>query len=323
MNRRMWPLVLAGAALVAVGCGGREEREEEAAESAAQEKHEKAQTERPLASIDWKQVDAGLGKSGALQPDGAYKTGMPRSDLHVTAAGVAVKPTLALGSWVAFKQVSDTEAMLMSDLVLLESEVGPVLAKLQDGGIEQTALHNHLLHESPRVMYMHIGGHGTPGRLATAVHAALALTKTPFGAPPAAAPPASLGIDSAQIAQILGFHGKVNGGVYQVGVPRAEKVTADGVDVPPSMGLATAINFQPTGGGKAAITGDFVLIGSEVNPVIRALRDNGIAITALHSHMLDDSPRLFFMHYWANDDALKLARGLRAALDKMNVKKAG
>ncbi|PYP57702.1 MAG: peptidase M23 [Gemmatimonadetes bacterium] len=280
------------------------------------------QAQQPLAPVDWKQVDAGLGKSGALQPDGAYKVGMPRSDLHVTVGGVAVKPPLALGSWVAFKQVSDTETMLMGDLVLLESEVGPVLGKLQEGGIEQTALHNHVLHESPRVMYMHIGGHGAPARLAAAIHAALALTTTPFGAP-GAAPAGSLGIDSAQIGQILGYHGKVNGGVYQVGVPRAEKITADGIDVPTSMGLATAINFQPTGGGKTAITGDFVLIGNEVNPVIRALRDNGIAITALHSHMLTDSPHLFFMHYWANDDALKLAHGLRAALDKMNIKKAG
>jgi len=280
------------------------------------------QAQQPLAPVDWKQVDAGLGKSGALQPDGAYKVGMPRSDLHVTVGGVAVKPPLALGSWVAFKQVSDTETMLMGDLVLLESEV-PVLGKLQDGGLEQTALHNHVLHESPRVMYMHIGGHGAPARLAAAIHAALALTRTPFGAPAAAAPAGSFGIDSAQIGQILGYHGKVNGGVYQVGVPRAEKITADGIDVPTSMGLATAINFQPTGDGKTAITGDFVLIGNEVNPVIRALRDNGIAITALHSHMLTDSPHLFFMHYWANDDALKLAHGLRAALDKMNIKKAG
>jgi len=281
------------------------------------------QGQQPFAPIDWKQVDAGLGKSGTLQPDGAYKVGMPRGDLHVTAAGVALKPALALGSWVAFKQVSDTQAMLMGDLVLLEAEVGPVLAKLQEGGIEQTALHNHLLHESPHVMYMHIGGHGPPAKLAAAVHAGLALTGTPLGAAPAAPPAASPGIDTAQIGQILGFHGRVNGGVYQVGVPRAETITADGVEVPPSMGLATAINFQPTGGGKAAITGDFVLIGDEVNPVIRALRDNGIAITALHSHLLTDSPHLFFMHYWANDDALKLAHGLRAALDKMNVKKAG
>ncbi len=281
------------------------------------------QAQQPLAPIDWKQVDAGLGKSGALQPDGAYKIGLPRSDLHVTAAGVAVKPALALGSWVAFEQVSDTEAMLMGDLVLLESEVSPVLGKLQDVGIEQTALHNHLLHESPRVMYMHIAGRGAPARLATALHSALALTATPFGAPSAAAPAGSFGIDTAQIGPILGYHGRVNGGVYQVGVPRAEKITTDGVAVPPSMGVATAINFQPTGAGNAAITGDFVLIGNEVNPVIRALRDNGIAVTALHSHMLTDSPRLFFMHYWANDDALKLAHGLRAALDKMNVRKAG
>src|SRR2546426_4647651 len=146
---------------------------------------------------------------------------------------------------------------------------------------------------------------------------------TPLGAPPPPAPipEGTLGIDTAQIGAILGYHGKVNGGVYQVGVPPAEVVTADGIVVPPSMGLATAINFQPTGGSNAAITGDFVLLATEVNPVIRALRSNGIAITALHSHMLTETPRLYFMHYWANDDALKLARGLRAALDKMNVKK--
>lgn len=276
---------------------------------------------RSQAPIDWKQVDQALGKAGALQPDGAYKLGLPRGDLHVTLGGVALKPALALGSWVAFKQVSDTEAMLMGDLVLLESEVGPVLGKLQEGGIEQTALHNHLLHESPPIKYMHIGARGAAARLAAALHAALALTKTPFGAPAASPPAASIGVDTAQIAQTLGYHGKVNGGVYQVGVPRAETVTVEGVDIPPSMGLATAINFQPTGGGKSAITGDFVLIGSEVNPVIRALRDNGIAVTALHSHMLADNPHLFFMHFWANDDALKLARGLRAALDKMNVKR--
>lgn len=276
----------------------------------------------PLAPIDWKQVDAALGKTGALQPDGAYKVGMPRSDLHVTVGGVTVKPALALGSWVAFKQVSDSEAMLMGDLVLLESEIEPVLGKLQEGGIEQTALHNHLQHDAPHVMYMHVAGHGTPARLAAALHAALTLTKTPFGAPAAAAPAGTLGIDTTQIAQALGYHGKVNGGVYQVGVPRAEAVSVDGIAVPPSMGLATAINFQPTGGGKAAITGDFVLVASEVNPVIRALRDGGIAVTAVHSHMLTDSPHLFFMHYWANADAVQLAHGLRAALDRMNVKKA-
>src|SRR5437773_5039813 len=240
------------------------------------------QAQQPLAPIDWKQVDAGLGKSGTLQPDGAYKVGMPRGDLHVTAAGVALKPALALGSWVAFKQVSDTQAMLMGDPVLLEAEVGPVLAKLQEGGIEQTALHNHLLHESPHVMYMHIGGHGTPAKLTAAVHAGLALTGTPLGAAPAAPPAASLGIDTAQIGQILGFHGRVNGGVYQVGVPRAETITAEGVEVPPPMGFATAINFQPTGGGRAGFTGVFVWFGVDVNPVTRPWGDNAFRFPAFH-----------------------------------------
>jgi hypothetical protein len=280
-----------------------------------------APAQAPFAPIDWKRVDQALGKAGSLQPDGAYKFGLPRGDLHVSVSGVTVKPALALGSWVALKQMSDSEAMLMGDLVLLEGEVGPVLAKLQEGGIEQTALHNHLLHESPHVLYMHIAGRGAPEKLAGAVHAALALTKTPFGPPAAASASPPLGLDTARIAETLGYRGKVNGGVYQVGVPRAETVTVDGIDIPPSMGLATAINFQPTGHAKAAITGDFVLVASEVNPVIRALRENGIAVTALHSHMLGETPRLFFMHYWGSDDALKLARGLRAALDQMNVRK--
>ena len=282
-----------------------------------------APAQAPFAPIDWKRMDQALGKPGSLQPDGAYKFGLPRGDLRVSVSGVAVEPALALGSWVALKQVSDSDAMLMGDLVLLEDEVGSVLAQLQEGGIEQTALHNHLLHESPHVLYMHIAGRGAPTRLASAVHAALALTGTPFAATPAPPPPPAepLGIDTAQVGQILGYHGRVNGGVYQVGVPRAETVTVDGVDIPPSMGLATAINFQPIGGAKAAITGDFVLLGAEVNPVIRALQASGIAVTALHSHMLGETPRLFFMHYWGNDDALKLARGLRAALDRMNVRK--
>src|SRR2546426_1871454 len=174
------------------------------------------QAQQPLAPIDWKQVDVALGKSGTLQPDGAYKVGMPRSDLHVTIGGVAVKPTLALGSWLAFKQVSDTEAMLMGDLVLLETEVGPVLGKLQEGGIEQTALHNHVLHESPRVMYMHIGGHGSPARLAAAGPAALAPTQTPLGAPSPAGSCRSLGGGTPPIGQNLPDHREGNGGGVQV-----------------------------------------------------------------------------------------------------------
>jgi biotin operon repressor len=209
------------------------------------------------------------------------------------------------------------DAMLMGDLVLAEDEVSPVMLALQENGLQITALHNHILHETPRVMYMHIAGHGDAVKLADAVKKVIALTKTPAPAPPLSAPPA-LEMDTAAIDQVLGHKGKVNGGVYQVGVPRAEKITEVGMTVPGSMGLATALNFQPTGAGKAAITGDFILLDSEVNPVIKALRQNGIQVTALHNHMLQEQPRLFFVHFWANDDAVKLAKGLRAALDNTN-----
>jgi hypothetical protein len=262
-------------------------------------------------------VEQAIGKSGAMQAGDVFKFSFPRSDLNVTARGVQIKPPLALGSWVAFKKMGD-QAMVMGDLVLAEDEVSPVMMKLQQEGIEQTALHNHVLNESPRVMYMHIGAHGDAEKMAKSIRAALALTKTPLAASASPAPSQDLGIDTKQLDQIIGYGGKANGGVYQFSVPRSEKIMEGGMDVPPSMGVATAINFQPTGGGKAAITGDFVMIASEVNPVIRALRENGIEVTALHSHMLGEEPRLFFMHFWANDDAVKLARGLRAALDKTN-----
>jgi hypothetical protein len=268
------------------------------------------------AANDWKAVEQALGRSGQLQGDGAYKFGLPRGDLKVAVDGVQVKPTLALGSWVAFSSPGQ-DAMLMGDLVLAEDEVSPVMLALEENGLQITALHNHVLHETPRVMYMHIAGHGDAVKLADAVKKVIALTKTPTPAQPPSAPPA-LEMDTAAIDQALGHKGKVNGGVYQVGVPRAEKITDAGMPVPTSMGLATALNFQPTGGGKAAITGDFVLLDSEVNPVIKALRQNGIQVTALHSHMLQEQPRLFFMHFWANDDAVKLAKGLRAALDNTN-----
>jgi hypothetical protein len=212
--------------------------------------------------------------------------------------------------------------MVMGDLVLTEDEVRPVMQKLHAGGVEVTALHNHLLHEVPRVMYMHIHGRGDAAMLARVLHDALAETKTPgvdSGAPPSQQQ--DIGLDTQQIEEALGHKGKINGGIFQVGVPRAEPISESGMPVPASMGLATGLNFQPTGGGKAAITGDFVLLGKEVNPVMKALEENGISVTALHSHMLEEQPRLFFMHFWANDDAVKLAKGLRAALDKTNSQK--
>jgi len=273
------------------------------------------------AATDWSGVEQALGRKGAPNPGGVIRFSFPRSDLSVTVGGVALKPALALGGWVAFKELAGGQAMAMGDLVLTEDEVSPVMAALQEGGVEQTALHNHVLKESPRVMYMHILAHGDPSKIARTIHDALGQSRTPLGpASPASATSAS-DLDTAGIARALGIAGKLNGVVYQVTVPRSEKIMEMGTEVPPSMGVATAINFQPTGGGKAAITGDFVLRASEVNPVIRALRENRIEVTAVHSHMLDEEPRLFFMHFWANDDAVQLARGVRAALDRTASKK--
>jgi len=266
--------------------------------------------------IDWKKVDEAIGRSAAVSGD-VHRYGFPRSDLTVTLDGVTIRPALALGGWVAFKPAHGG-AMAMGDLVLLETEINPVMAKLIENGIEITAVHNHVLRANPATFYMHVGGHGDPVKLATALRTGLAASKTPLTPP---APPASqpaIDLDTGQLDAIIGAKGQANGGVYQFGVPRRDPISENGMQLAPPgpMGVATAINFQPTGGGKAAITGDFVLSGDEVNPVIKALRSNGIEVTAVHSHMLDEQPRLFFLHFWANDDAMKLAKGLRAALDK-------
>lgn len=265
--------------------------------------------------VDWQKVDDVLGRKPAAAGD-VRRYGFPRSDLAVTLDGVKIKPALALGGWVAFKPMQG-EAMVMGDLVLLESEVAPVMTRLVHGGLEITAVHNHLLRATPETFYLHVGGHGDPVRLATAIHDALAASKTPLATSPAAPPPA-IDLDTAQLDQIIGVRGQNNGGVYAFAVPRRDPISEGGMEIAPAglMGLAQGINFQPTGGGRAAITGDFALTGDEVNPVIKAMLASGIEVTAVHSHMLDEQPRLFFLHFWANDDALKLARGLRAALDK-------
>jgi hypothetical protein len=271
------------------------------------------------AEVQWGPVADALGKAGSEMPGGVYRVGLPRTDLQVTLDGVELKPALALGSWLAFAPMGD-DTMVMGDLVLTEDEINPVMTKLAEGGIiEITALHNHLLRARPAPFYMHVLGHGEPVALAQVLHDALVLSKTPLGVPPAAATAPQIDLDTAMIDRVLGSKGQVAGGVYQLSIPRAEPVTDHGAVVPASMGSAEAINFQPTGDGKAAIAGDFVLIADEVNPVLRTLRENGIEVTALHNHMLADEPRLFFMHFWANDGAIKLAKGLRAALDKVNV----
>jgi hypothetical protein len=256
----------------------------------------------------WTNVADVLGRAGTEMPGNVYKVSFPRSDLNVVAGGVHVKPALALGSWAAFVR-TEHGTMVMGDLVLTEGEVNPVIDALQAGGIEQSAVHNHLLGETPRIVYVHFDGHGDEVKLAKTLHDALAKTKTPPPSPPAQ-PRAVLALDD-----ILGVKGKVAGDVVQYSVPRKETIKMHGAVVPPAAGVATAINFQPTHDGRAATTGDFVLLGSEVNPVIRALRAGGIAVTALHSHMLGEEPRLFFMHFWGEGDATALARTLRKALD--------
>jgi hypothetical protein len=261
-------------------------------------------------------VGDALGKKGTAQAEGVYRVSLPRTDLKVTLDGVDIKPALALGSWLAFAKVGN-EGVVMGDLVLLQSEVNPVMKKLEESGIEITALHNHLLRNEPFTLYMHVLGHGDPVKLATALHGALSESKTPFqdaasGTAPSTTPPIDL--DTAVIDRALGHKGTVSGGVYQVNIARAEHIEDAGMNVPQAMGSAIGINFQPTGGGKAAITGDFVLTAREVNPVLKALRENGIEVTALHNHMLNDQPRLFFMHFWANDDVNRLANGLKIAL---------
>lgn len=273
------------------------------------------------AETDWSNVAAALGKSGSEMPGGIYRIGMPRTDLQVTLDGVAIKPTLALGSWLAFRTMDNTTTV-MGDLVLTESEISPVMKQLLAGGIDVTALHNHLLRAQPATFYMHVLGHGDAVKLAAALHDGLALSKTPLGnATPAAAgsPPPQIDLDTAMIDQTLGAKGQIAGGVYQVNIRRAEEIKDDGMDVPVAMGSAEAINFQPTGGGRAAITGDLVLTAQEVNPVLRMLRENDIEVTALHNHMLKDQPRLFFLHFWAHDNSAKLAKAMRSALDKVNV----
>ena len=270
------------------------------------------------AEPDWTQVGQALGKSGGVQAGGVYRVGFPRTDLKVSLDDITLRPGFALGGWVAFQPMG-AEAMVMGDLVLTQDEVAPVMRKLEEGGVEITAVHNHLLRAEPMTLYMHVQGHGDPVKLASAVHAGLALSRTPFAPPPGTSTPGN--IDMIGIDRIMGYFGQDSGGIYQFGIPRAQPITDQGMALPGPMGAAIAINFQPTGFDTAAITGDFVLLASEVNPVIKALQASGIEITALHSHMLDEQPRVFFMHFWANDDARKLATGLRAALDKVDVKK--
>jgi hypothetical protein len=273
-----------------------------------------------LQQTNWGTVDQALGRAGATQPDGVRRYSFPRSDLHVLLDGVSIKPALALGGWLAFQPVG-ANSVVMGDLVLLPEEVNPVMSELLKGGVKVTAVHNHLLGSSPETIYMHVKGRGDPAHLAETIRRALALSHTPLSAPSASPQPATIDLDTAAMDRMMGRAGKMNGGVYQFTFPRAEKIVEDGMEEPASMGTGTGVNFQPLGGGMAATTGDFVLLGSEVDPVMRALRSGGIEVTALHSHMIGEQPIVYFMHFWGLGNTAQMATALRAALERTNIQR--
>ncbi len=269
-------------------------------------------------TMDWTPVAQALGKKGQMMPGGVYRITMPRTDLTVRVKGVLVAPGFALGSYAAFMQIGSM-AMGMGDLVLLDAEVNPVMSGLLAGGLTLGALHNHLNEVAPHVMYMHYSGRGDAVQMATALRTALSASGTPLGSAAAKSTAAATPLDTKGIAHVLGHPAKVMpAGIVAISAPRGEKITESGMTLPPAIGVATSLNFQPLGVSKAAITGDFVLIGREVNPVARALRQHGIEVTALHNHALADDPRLFYMHFFATGDVMTLARGLRAGLDQTN-----
>jgi hypothetical protein len=269
--------------------------------------------------LDTAKIEQALGRPGQKIAD-VYRVGFPRTDLHVSVHGLAIKPGLALGSWAAFTG-SDEHAMVMGDLVLLEDEVNPVMEKLRASGFEISAVHNHLLDETPHVMYMHYMGHGAASELAASLRGALAVSKTPLEKPAAdaveeATPPSWV----KAVEDTLGRKGTLKGGVLSYGVPRSDTVTMGGMIIVPAAGVAEAINFQAAEAGSVATTGDFVLTAEEVNPVISALEEHGILVTALHSHMLTEQPRLFFMHFWAVGSPQSVGEGIKAALAKIQTK---
>ncbi|MBI1806859.1 MAG: DUF1259 domain-containing protein [Ignavibacteria bacterium] len=264
---------------------------------------------------NWSEVEKVFEKKGTVKGD-AFKIAFPRTDVHVTVDSVTIESGLALTSWIGFKQMND-HSMMMGDLVLLEHEVDPVLKKLVASGIEVTALHNHLLGESPKVMYLHFGGSGDATQLAQKMKEVLSRTGTPIGPQPLQRAEQVVEIDWSTVETQLGHTGQHKGPLIQFSIPRAETITEHGAEIPALLGMATAINIQKAG-EKAATTGDFVLLADEVNPVVKALTEHGIAVTAIHNHMLYDSPRLFMVHFWGYDQPENLARGLKAALDKTN-----
>jgi len=268
--------------------------------------------------LDTAKIDQALGRPGQKIAD-VYKVGFFRTDLHVSVHGLAIKPGLALGSWAAFTG-TESDAMVMGDLVLLEDEVNPVMEKLRSAGFEISAVHNHLIDETPHVMYMHYMGHGEASQLAASLRAALAVSKTPLEKPATAAEAPTQPSWVKTVENSVGRSGTFKGGVLSYGVPRADTVTVNGLAIAPAAGVAESINFQEADTGNVAATGDFVLTADEVNPVISELHAHHIAVTALHSHMLTEQPRLFFLHFWAVGRTESVGGGIAAALKHVSAK---
>jgi hypothetical protein len=269
---------------------------------------------------DWKPVADALGRTGKLGDNNtAYRVALVRNDLQVTTDGVAIKPGLSLGGYAAFVRYDNNETLLMGDLVITEAELSKVTDALQAHGLAKTALHKHLLQQTPPVWWTHVHGMGDAVQLAQGLKAALDATAIgPANPPPTQQPPVD--IDVAGVQQALGRKGTQDGGLLKYSIPPKDTIVEDGHVLPAaSLNLTTVINFQPVGGGRAAINGDFILIASEVQKVIQALRAGNIQIVELHNHGLTEQPRLFYMHYWAVDDAVILAKALRPALDATNL----
>jgi hypothetical protein len=264
---------------------------------------------------DWTKIESILGRKGAVK-DGMLKVTFPRSDLAVTIGDVKVEPGLALTSWMGFMQ-HGSDVMVMGDIVLLDKELPQVEQKLIESGIAITAIHNHLAGETPAIKYMHIEGEGDPADLARKLKEVFALTGTPT---PTQNPPAAPQIDWSYVESTLARKGNHNGNILSFGIPRADKITENGMEMPSYMGMATAINIQRSR-DRIQTTGDFVLLESEVKPVMKALYDHGITATALHNHMLEESPRMFMMHFWGDGSEERIAEGLKAALAKTNSQK--
>jgi hypothetical protein len=301
---------------VATGCSS----SSNTSTNATQSNQPTAQNPVSTSDSDWKPVTDSLRRTGKLGDNNtAYRVALTRNDLQITSYGVAIKPGLSFGGYAVFVRYENNMTLLMGDLVLAEPEVPKVIDALQSQGIAQTALHKHLLEQTPPVWWMHVHGMGDVTQLAQGLRAALDATSIGAATPPPAQQP-PVDIDVAGVQAALGRKGTQDSGLLKYSVPRKDKIVEDGRVLPASsLNLTTVINFQPVGGGRAAINGDFILTDPEVQKVIQALRAGNIQIVELHNHGLTEEPRLFYMHFWAVDDAVTLARALRPALDATNL----